>query len=254
MPKKTILQLVQKIGAAITSDEIDSLNETIESSDITDILSDTYSEVISRDDWEFLKDRVLQLDARPIASTQINTLVIPQEVSKITCLKYRSDNEVEEYKTLKYEKACDFVDRLHRRNPTDDDTTTIINEDNVSLFVHNNKSPFFWTSFDEETITFDGFDQLRGNGNIPQDSVIVADVIPVVDFSDPDATLPIPERMESLVLNEAISTASIRLRQTKDPKAEQIAKRNHNALHRLSPRTREDEDEVHYGRRSRSGR
>ena len=51
MAKKTILQLVQKLGESIGSDEIDTLNETIEASEIASILQQVYEEVIERKRW-----------------------------------------------------------------------------------------------------------------------------------------------------------------------------------------------------------
>lgn len=254
MTKKTVLQLVQKLGEAIGSDEIDALNETTEVVEITSILQQVYEEVLDRKRWEFLKDRVRQLDARAGGSTQLNTLVIPSDVTRISYLKYRSDNEVEDYTQLTYVSAREFVDKVQRRNPADADITTIVNDDGVNLFIVTNKAPTFWTSFDEETISFDGYDATRGTGNLIADSVIIADIVPVVDFTDPAATLPIPQRMETLIFNEAISTCAIRLRQTVDPKAEKIATRQHRALREQLHVTNKDTQEINHGRRSRSGR
>ena len=50
MAKKTILQLVQQLGEGIGSDEIDELNETIEASEIANILEQTVELIISFSD------------------------------------------------------------------------------------------------------------------------------------------------------------------------------------------------------------
>ena len=254
MAKKTILTLVQELGESIGSDEIDVLGETIEAVEIVSILRQVYTEVLDRKRWEFLRDRVRQLDVRAGGSTQLNTLTIPDDVSRITCLKYRTDNTIEDYIQLEYVTACEFVDRVQSRNPANADITTITNVDGVSLFIINDKAPKYWTSFDEETISFDGYDASRGAGNLIADSVIIADVVPEADFTDPAATLPVPQRMETLIFNEAISTCSLRLRQTVDPKAEKIATRQHRALREQLHVTNKDQAEINHGRRSRSGR
>ena len=194
------------------------------------------------------------MDVRAGGSTQLNTLVIPSDVTRITCLKYRTDSTVEDYIQLEYVTACEFVDRVQSRNPANADITTIVNDDGVNLFIVNDKAPQYWTSFDEENISFDGFDRTRGTGNLIADSVIIADIVPVVDFTDPAGTLPVPQRMETLIFNEAISTCALRLRQSVDPKAETIAKRQHRALREQLHVTNKDQQEANYARRSRSGR
>jgi hypothetical protein len=252
---KTILKLVQKIGQAIGSDEIDALSETIEVDDITSILEDTYEEIINRKDWEFLKGRVLQMDERLAGDTQLNRLTIPADVTRVSCIRYRDDNtDRESYKDLTYLPACDFVAQMQGRNPNEDNVTTIINDDGVSLFVYTDKAPQYWTSFDESRIEFDAYDVARGSGVQVADTVIIADIVPVVDFTDPTAVLPIPLRMEQLILNEAISTAAVRLRQTADPRADRLARRQNIALKEHEPTTRKDTLEANYGRRTRSGR
>lgn len=256
MAKRTILQLVQQLGEAIGSDEIDTLNETIEASEIATILEQTVTEVISRKRWEFIKDRVRQLQLRSAGSTQLNTLAIPIDVTRVNCLRYRDTNntDVTTFIDLQYMQPCDFIDFVQARNSSDANITAIANDDGVLINVLTDNAPTRWTSFDEENITFDAYDASVGTGNLIADSVIIADIVPVIDYTDPDATLKVPERMETLIYNEALSTCAIRLRQTVDPKAERVARRQHVSLRENEHITNKDTQERTYGRRSRSGR
>jgi hypothetical protein len=122
------------------------------------------------------------------------------------------------------------------------------------MYIQTNVGPTYYTSFDEEYLYFDAYDVTRGVGNLIADSVIVGHIKPTVDFTDPAATLPIPERMHSLVLNETIATANYRLRQTADPRSERLARRQNIKMRELEPRTQRDESVANYGRRTRSGR
>ena len=256
MAKRTILQLVQQLGEAIGSDEIDTLDETIEASEIATILEQTVSEVISRKRWEFIKDRVRQLDARAIGQTQLNTLVIPSDVTRINCLRYRDTNNlnVTTFLDVLYLQPCEFIEFVQARDSSDTNITAFANADGVLINALTDNTPTRWTSFDEETITFDAFDASLGVGNLIVDSVIIADIVPVIDFTDPTATLKVPERMETLIYNEALSTCAIRLRQTVDPKAERVARRQHISLRENEHITNKETQERTYGRRSRSGR
>ena len=256
MAKRNILQLVQQLGEAIGSDEIDTLDETIEASEIATILEQTVTEVISRKRWEFIKDRVRQLQLRSAGSTQLNTLAIPIDVTRVNCLKYRDTNNtnVTTFITLEYMQPCEFLEFVQSRNSADSNITAIANDDGVLINVLTDNAPTKWTSFDEENITFDAYDASVGTGNLIVDSVIIADRVSVIDYTDPDATLKVPERMETLIYNEALSTCAIRLRQTVDPKAERVARRQHISLRETEHITNKDTQERTYGRRSRSGR
>lgn len=252
MAKRTILQLVQDLGSAIGSDEIDDLTETIEVVDIVKILERTFNEVISRRDWEFIKDRVLQLDDRAVGDTKINNLVIPLNVTKLQCVKYIDDNN--KFPEITYKAPCDFIDLVQGRDVAQDNITAILNDDGVAINTVTDQPPQFYTSFDEINLTFDAYDVARGTGNQASDSVIVATIIPTVDFTSPTAVLPIPERMEVLIFTEAQATCNYELRQTADPRSERIARRQNISMRELEPKTRRDIQEVNHGRRTSSGR
>ena len=252
MAKYTMLEFVQLIGEAIESDEIDELDETIEATQIMNILQQTYSEVLDRRDWEFIKDRVVQMDVMPASDVKINHLLIPPSVTALQCLRYLDMNG--KFIDLTYLQPCDFIAKLHARNPADANITTVPNDDGVPMYVVNDKPPQWYTSFDEESLAFDAFESVRGIGNQIADTVIVGNIKPLPNWTAPTATLPIPERMNSLILNEAIATANYRLRQTADPRSERLARRQNIKMRELEPKTTRDTDEVHYGRRPRSNR
>lgn len=250
MAKKTILQFVQEIGAAISSDEIDELDESVEATDIATIFRQTFKEIIDRKSWKFLKDRVRVLDAR--TSALKCNLSIPDDVTRIQCLKYKDTNG--KPRELEWMEPCDFVTMLMERNPSLDTVDTVTNSDGVDLYIINDKAPRYYTSFDEVEVTFDAYESTKSDGVQASDSVIIATVVPVVDWSDPTATLPVPERMETLILNEAIASANYRLRQTADPRSERIARRQNISLRENEPKTRDQDKEQTYGRRQSSGR
>ena len=252
MAKLTMLQFVQQIGEAIESDEIDVLDETIEATQIMTILQQTYNEVMDRRDWEHLRDRVVQMDAMPDGDIKINHLLIPPSVTALQCLRYLSTDG--KFTDLKYLQPCDFLAQLHGRDINDPNITSIPNDDGVPMYILTDKAPTYYTSFDEESIAFDAYETVRGIGNQIVDTVIVGNIKPVPDYTNPAAVLPMPERMNSLILNEAIATANYRLRQTSDPRSERLARRQNIKMRELEPRTQRDNQEKTYGRRTRSGR
>ena len=79
MPKKNLLQMVQFVAKKIGSDEVSALGETIEADDIQEIVLETLEDLVTRTDWEFLKDN---LDVLLDGSTNIS-LNIPTTAEKI---------------------------------------------------------------------------------------------------------------------------------------------------------------------------
>ena len=60
--KKTLLEIVQNILNEMDSDEINSIDETVEASQVAQIVRSCYDEIISRDNWPHLK-KMVQLEA-----------------------------------------------------------------------------------------------------------------------------------------------------------------------------------------------
>ena len=249
MAKRTILQLVSQLGEGIESDEIESLNETIEASDIANILEQTYKEILNRKTWEFMKGHIRQLEASTLGA---NVLAIPADVLRIDKITYKDSNGF--FVDVTYLSAEAFMMIVQARNTANDNTIAIVNAAGVSINVRTDATPLYWTSFDEATVTFDAYDTALGIENLPTDSVIISDVMPITDFTDPLAVLNIPERMETLVFNEALVVCNYRLRQTADPRAERVARRQHISLRENEHITNKNTQERTYGRNSRSGR
>lgn len=252
MAKKTLLKIVQLIGERIGSDEIDALGETIEVDEILSILEMTYDEILDRKDWEFMTDRTLRLKTIAVTDTKLYNLDIPSSVVGIQVLKYRDLNG--KFPTITYMEPDEFLTLLDGRNPADDNVTAIANADGVLFNIKTDKAPGFYTSFDEATISFDSYDDTRGTGVQAGDSIIIANIKPVMDFTDPLATFPIPERMQTLLINEAMASAGIQLRQIQDPRAERIARRQHIKLREVEAVTQKNNQVKRHGRRSTSGR
>ena len=255
MAKRTILELVQDVGASIGSDEIDELDETQEATDILTLLKVAFTAVINRRDWEFMKNRVRQLDVRDGGDTQINRLALPSDAARIDdlLLKYKTsdDGDSVEYQTLQYMSPVDFIEYVLLPNSEDDAVDTILNSDNVPMLIYNDRSPSYFTSFDEEYIWFDAYNSAQETGNSAERTMCICTVYPEVDWEEGGDTLPVPESMETLVYNEALVLCAARLRQTNDPYAALDAARQYNKLRESEARVKRDQPEINYGRRRR---
>jgi hypothetical protein len=251
MPTKTLLQVVTEVAENVNSDEVTSLtNTSIEVDDIRKICLRTLEDIALRNEWEFLKDRPLQL----LAGTNVIELAIPTTVQRVQTVKYRHvvAGVQSGFTTLQYMHPDDFLHRLQNNNPAEAQYDTVTLTGGAELYPANNKHPRFWTSFDEKNIVFDSYDSAENASGVEAgDSAILATIY--LDFTGSNVetwVAPIPESMFQLWVQEASADASVKLRQTEDPREERKARRSYVQQIRKEPVTNKDSGskEVDYGR------
>lgn len=250
MAKLTYLQMVQFILSSMDSDDVSTITETIESQQVADIIEETYYELLDRRDWEFLRNRLRQLDV-PAAGVK-NQLEIPSDVLLVQNVRYK-DFDTGKFNDITYLSPTEFVDMTQNRDTTQSTIEAVTISDSVTLSIHNDRVPVYWTSFDEENIFFDALDTANEAALTAASSQILATVQPTL--TQADATVPdMPSRMFSLFLHEAKSTCWLQLKQEGNPKSEQIARRQYIKLRELERRTVKDLEEIDYGRKGMSRR
>lgn len=251
MPTKTLLQVVQEVAENINSDEVTTLtNASTEVDDIRKLVLHTLEDLMNRNEWEFLKDRPLQL----LAGTNVIELAIPTTVQRVQTVKYRHVQAGVQtgFTTLTYMHPDDFLSRLQNVNPTEPGRDTVTLTGGVELYPANNRHPRFWTSFDEKNIVFDSYDVAENASGVEAgDSAILATIY--LDFTGSNLetwVAPIPESLFPLWIQEASADASVKFRQTEDPREERKSRRSYVQQIRKEPVTNKDSGskEVDYGR------
>lgn len=244
MAKLTVLQLVQKIMSRMDSDEVEAHDENIESLQVANILEDTHDELLARRSWEFTKHQPRQLDA----GTHVVELSIPSDVKYIELVRYKNF-DTGRLQEVRYVSPRVFLDRYQEMDTTQTNIEAVTLNDGVSIGVYNDRVPTEWTSFDEENIIFNSYDATNeASGVTVGSSTTLVEYIPSWTMSDsfiPD----LPDRMFPLLLNEALSVASLDIKQEANQKAEQNARRQYIRLKQLERQVRIDQEEADYGRK-----
>lgn len=242
----TNYEMLKSIARAINSDEVDTLDETLESLDILEIMSRTLDDICSRRYWEFMKDKVAQLEA----GTHAVELSIPDAVVHIQTLRY---NTVNGWKTLTYLEPDHFMRRLQEKPASYD--TVVIN--GVEIYPSNTDDPTYYTSFDEVNLVFDAYDSSVDASGLDYTKTYLQGIVkPTFNFAEnSDAiTQAIPELMFNYWLWEAISVASVELREITNNRAERSARRAYIRLLGMEPVTQQDGSApVNLGRRAPRG-
>lgn len=248
--KLTLLELVQDILSDMDSDECNSIDDTVESQQVAQIVKSTYQAMMSNRNWPHTR-RLVEIepsgdDAKP------THMIVQESIKELISINYnkaRAGETRKRYEPIKWLEPDDFLRVTNRRNSDADNIDIIIDDSGVELLIRNDLGPCYFTSFDDTTLVFDSYDKevddtLQGNKTQAR-----AYVMPEWVHLD-DAIPDLPEEAFTALLEEAKSRAMLKLKQTQDAKAEQEARRQQAWLSRKSWRVAGGIQYPSYGRGS----
>lgn len=225
----TLLELTQAVLSSMDSDEINSINDTVESQQVVEVIKTVYDDIISRGDLTSNKtpfNLIATTDPlKPILMTR------PEGVERIEWIKYDTrtfQDTVPNWTNMSYLPPLDFIDYMHsyNQNETNIETFQHTVDSSVITFVYkNDTSPHYYTSFDDTSVFFDSYD--AEVDSTLQSVKTLCYGSRVTDFQKTDSFVPnlMPQQF-ALLLNEAKSLAWAELKQTMHQKAEASARRN----------------------------
>lgn len=233
MAKKTLLDIVQDILSDMDSDEVNSINDTIESLQVSQIVKSTYFNIIDGKDWPFLY-QFFQLEASG-TSLKPTHMKLPETVIDVSIIKYNrrtSTDTFDRFEEIKYKTPEEFLDLVNVRHSDATNMLVVTEASGVKLNIINDQAPMYFTSFDDEYLVFDSYDSILDTTLQTSKTQCQGKVHPTFTLSDtfiPD----LPAQMFSYLLNEAKSTCFLVLKQSANQKAEQ---------HSISQRRRMSQD------------
>lgn len=249
--RSTLLEMTQRVLDAMNHDNVNSISDTIESTQIAKEARTVYYELMDRDDWPHL------LQAIPLESvsdtSKPNFLKIPEEVTRIDVIRYettQSTDTARSFDVIEYLKPNEFLEHVLQNRSDQDNVTTVTNSNNVPMFIRNDTRPYYWTTFDDEYIIFDAYDSAVDDTMQASKSIVQGKVIPTWTHSDsfvPD----LPDHMFSLMLAELTAAAFTYWKQGASVKDEARAARHISRLRKDAEKTNEKDNQVHYGRPKR---
>ena len=117
--KKTLLQLVQDILNDLDSDAVNSISDTAESEQVSNIVRTTYEKLIANRDWPHLR-KLFQLE-HVGDITKPNYLRAPEGLKEMTFFKYecQKDNGKLVQREIKFLYPDEFLRFISGRNEGD---------------------------------------------------------------------------------------------------------------------------------------
>lgn len=232
--KKTLLELTQDILNDLDGDQVNSINDTTESLQVATIVRASYESLINSRNWPHLKT-IGQMEG--VGDTTSPTkMKLPTECKELISFKYnkkKSTDTRDKYVDVTYLDPVDFLNKTNSRDSSATNVTTVTDYGATKLFILNDAAPTYWTSFDDEYIIMDSYDNAVDTTSQQSKTQIIMYKDPVFVFEDTH-TPDLPSEAFTGLLEEAKSTASLTLRQMPDQKAEQKARKHSAWLSRKS--------------------
>ena len=249
MAKLTLISMVQKILSSMDSDDVNSISDTEEALQVVDIVEDTYNHLMVELDPASL-EKTCQLDNIG-DTTKPTSLKIPDDVSDIETIKYEITETAalnRSFRDLIYLSPQDFVDKLLIRSSGDANVQEILTDDNTPLFIFNDKFPRWWTSFDDETIVADAFDNTESTTLLGAKSMVLCTVLP--PFSKVDTFIAdMPEKLFPLFLAESRRACHLYLKQQDSAVDSKRALQGTHTFRQKRERAHDSKKKVNFGRK-----
>jgi len=246
MPKQTLLDMTNNILSAMDSDEVNNITDTIESEQVAEVLKETYFAMV--DELNLPNTEELFHLESAVSATPYK-MKIPDDVHEVYWIKYNTDTtggSETNYSDMTYLSPRDFIDHVLTRNEQASNITKIT--DRVDLLIITDAMPTYWTSFDNEYITFDSYDSDVETNLQTQKTTCHGVKEPT--WSATDTFVPdIPTNLFSLLLTESKSTAFFNIKQVANSKEEQKARRQRIAIRKNKWRQNGGIASPNYGRR-----
>jgi hypothetical protein len=243
--------MVQDILNDLDSDEVNSINDTVESQQVAQIIKTCFYEQIANRNWPHLR-KLIQLEASGDI-TKPNYLRIPERLKELQSFKYQSSKLGEtkiQIVDVKYKEPDAFLRLVSGRNSDNADVTPITDFSGTTILTLNDQAPTYWTSFDDKYIVTDSYNSEVDDTLKKSKTQCLAYVEPDWVHSD-DAIPDLPDEAFPGLLEEAKSTAFLVLKQTANQKAEQKAARQSRWLSRKAWGVKGGIVYEDYGRRGR---
>lgn len=228
--KRTLLEIVQAIIEDLDSDEVNSIDDTIEATQIANIVANTYFDLLANRDIPEHKelDQLLGLSD----STRPNYLQLPDDVARMPDYFYynKSTDGDKEYQPVTWEHPELFLRRASNRDSSSSKVTIVTDfNGGTDLLVINDKMPQVFTSFDDKHLVCDSWDSDIDSTLQTSKNRTWVEKTPTISITD-GATFDIDANYFPYLYNESLSRCSLRLKASADEKAEQWSRRHKNFI------------------------
>lgn len=147
--------MVQRISEFIDGETINSIGDTRESSQIANIVKETYQYLLQTREIN-TRDNIVHFDDVVQAEEKPNYLKYKDTVFEIFDLQYK-DLDSGRYSRVQYLDPEVFLQKALSLDPNDENVQQVVDYSNITYYIRNDKQPSYYTSFDDIHIAFDSY-------------------------------------------------------------------------------------------------
>ncbi len=160
--KRTLLELTQELLSAMESDEVNSINDTVESYSVALLLKGVYYDCATELGLHS-HDNLFELNASG-DSEKPTLMTVPSNVIRTDWIEYdikTSTESYSNYRRLDYMQLDQFLAMQNALSTQGDVVGEMVvssNGENFNVMYRNDKEPRYYTSYDDYNIIFDSYD------------------------------------------------------------------------------------------------
>lgn len=253
--KPQLLEIVQDLLSDMDGDEVNSISDTLESTQIANLVVTTYDNILDEHDLLTTKD-VFQLTASGTTDRPTH-MTIPTGKFSVEWVKYDKrilSGDAQAWKVIPFLEPHDFMAVCDSRDSTDTtNNVEITDPSNVTLIIDIKNAPNFYTTFNSDVLIFDAYDSDLESTLQTAKSKVFGQIR--VDTTQADTTtIDLPHHLFTLLINEAREFAFDLYKDGAPQKVRQMAHRSRVRTQRTRDRlkiNRETADRLDYGRKNR---
>ncbi len=207
MAQKTLLDIVQKILSDMDSDNVNSIDDTEESEQVTNLVLDTYEEMVV--ELDLPPNRTpLQL-AGATSPTRPTEVVLDDSIVELGWIKYNhaSSAVAIDFNDVAYVTPEDMIQRMHSLDQTLSTVGSFTSASGVVMYYENNRDPGVWTSFDDKILVFDSYDVAIDASGLSSAKLAAYGAQHTTIARAGTSTFPIGRQLMSRLVNDARETA-----------------------------------------------
>lgn len=246
--KYSLLDMVQEILNDMDGDEVNSIDDTVEATQVASIVKSTYFAMMSSRNWPHLRKSIQLIPTTNLA--QPTHMYVKEDIKELDFINYdtRKTGETRaKYLEMKWREPEDFLRITNAYNIDADNVQSVVDDSQLDLQVMNDRAPTLYTSFDDKTLIFNAYDSER-ESNI-QSTFVQSMAYIMPSWTGGDDFIPdLPDEAFSALIEETKSRASLKLRQIADNKSEQESRRQQRWLARKARRVSNGIIYPNYGR------
>ncbi len=156
--KQSVLTLVQGVLNEMSSDNVNSIDDTTESMQVAQMLSDVFYEIVSSRTWETHQE-LIALDSSS-DSEKPNYMRVPDAVQEMEWFRYnniQAGQTRNQWRTITYLSPAEFLKQTSNYNNDEANVTVVTDFNGTPISIRNDIDPRYWTSFDDDYVVTDAY-------------------------------------------------------------------------------------------------